>query len=348
MNRHFLILDGLRGIAAVSVLVYHGGVGMKGGFLAVDLFFVLSGFVLAYSYSGRLAAGMTFWSFSLQRFIRLYPLTVVGTLAGLLTLLAHNLSHVEDSYSLGELSRLTGLSLLVAPSLSGSSFAHEVFPLNTVLWSLFFEWTVNIAFGVIHGALTTKRTFALCMFGLAGVLLSGELGGNMPQNFWSGFPRVTFGFFGGVLLHDLWRGQTAAWMRLGFWPAAGAILLLLSVDWPIWAFPLAGILIAALILSSARGQVTGIEAILCAQLGALSYPIYVLHRPVQYFVDAAMKRIGLADWSRLDVATAALVTSLVGFGVLRAYDEPVRAWLSAATRATADRRRMFASRQLDQ
>ena len=92
---HFHSLDGLRGVAAIVVVIYHVFEGyqfvgdkqyiefMNHGYLAVDFFFMLSGFVIGYAYDDRLSGGMSIWSFFKRRLVRLHPMLVVGTILGL-------------------------------------------------------------------------------------------------------------------------------------------------------------------------------------------------------------------------------------------------------------------------
>ena len=88
----FGALDGLRGVAAVIVVLHHLGNERLGpfnptfGYIAVDLFFALSGFVIALNYDHRFAGGMTVKEFMLKRVLRLYPLYAAGLLLSLLTI----------------------------------------------------------------------------------------------------------------------------------------------------------------------------------------------------------------------------------------------------------------------
>ena len=86
------ILDALRGVAALMVVAFHMleilGNGdhtrqlLNHGYLAVDFFFALSGFVIGYAYDDRWGKGMTIWTFFKRRLIRLHPLVILGTLLG--------------------------------------------------------------------------------------------------------------------------------------------------------------------------------------------------------------------------------------------------------------------------
>src|SRR5436190_20521754 len=91
-KNHYKILDGLRGVAAIMVVTFHVFETYSGGrfhqiinhgYLAVDFFFLLSGFVVAYAYDDRWDK-MTQWDFYKRRLIRLQPLVIVGTIIGAL------------------------------------------------------------------------------------------------------------------------------------------------------------------------------------------------------------------------------------------------------------------------
>ncbi len=89
-KQHYEILDGLRGVAAVTVVCFHLFEAfatshidqrINHGYLAVDFFFILSGFVVGYAYDDRWQR-MSAWEFLKRRFIRLHPLVVLGALIG--------------------------------------------------------------------------------------------------------------------------------------------------------------------------------------------------------------------------------------------------------------------------
>src|SRR5688572_27186028 len=91
-KQHFQILDGLRGIAALAVVIFHfmewifpdiSNNFIGHGFLAVDFFFCLSGFVIGYAYDDRIRK-MGTGAFFKARLIRLHPLVILGSVLGLL------------------------------------------------------------------------------------------------------------------------------------------------------------------------------------------------------------------------------------------------------------------------
>ena len=148
------LLDGLRGVAALMVILYHVGEcfatsprdqWINHGYLAVDFFFVLSGFVIGYAYDGRWRRGLTTGGFLLRRVIRLQPMVVIAVILGVISFIIQGCEHWDGtsvSYSAVALSFVLGLFMLpalpgTAPEVRGNG---EMFPLNGPSWSLFFEY----------------------------------------------------------------------------------------------------------------------------------------------------------------------------------------------------------------
>jgi peptidoglycan/LPS O-acetylase OafA/YrhL len=120
-STRYATLDGLRGIAAIAVVIYHLPIEPKlvpHGYLAVDFFLMLSGFVLALAYSDKLHSGMSFRSFFLKRAIRLYPIAIVGTAIGAAHLLLWHALGQENAPALSEIAKETALNILLIPYLA--------------------------------------------------------------------------------------------------------------------------------------------------------------------------------------------------------------------------------------
>src|SRR6201996_3312229 len=122
-KQHFEILDGLRGIAALAVVTFHfmewaysdysrNFIGH--GFLAVDFFFCLSGFVIGYAYDDRIAK-MGVWEFFKSRIIRLHPLVILGSVLGLLAFLFDPFGGHIELYSAGKIAVTFIWSVLMVP-----------------------------------------------------------------------------------------------------------------------------------------------------------------------------------------------------------------------------------------
>jgi hypothetical protein len=132
-KRVFLTLDGLRGIAAIMIVLFHsraivGHFYPASAYLSVDLFFALSGCVLEASYRDRLAAGLSTREFMTIRFIRLWPLFALSLPIGLaFAILRMRYGFMDESaWTLG-VAMLSGLALLPTPLVSAKTF---VMPLN--------------------------------------------------------------------------------------------------------------------------------------------------------------------------------------------------------------------------
>jgi peptidoglycan/LPS O-acetylase OafA/YrhL len=134
---HFVVLDGLRGVAALCVVIFHFGemvisdyskLWIGHGYLAVDFFFCLSGFVLGYAYDDRITT-MGLGSFFKARLIRLHPLVVFGSVLGLIAFYANPFG-VPPGYGMIPYAAIHG---------GGQS----LFGLNAPSWSLFWEYVAT-------------------------------------------------------------------------------------------------------------------------------------------------------------------------------------------------------------
>lgn len=158
---HYKILDGLRGVAALMVIWYHvfeafatSPVDQRfnHGYLAVDFFFILSGFVIGYAYDDRWGR-MSVKDFFKRRLIRLHPMIVIGTVLGVITFLiqgSEQWNGTKVSLSMVMLAMLLHMFLIPAAPGSGAEVRGngEMYPLNGPAWSLFFEYIGNILYAL--------------------------------------------------------------------------------------------------------------------------------------------------------------------------------------------------------
>ncbi|RYF97751.1 MAG: acyltransferase, partial [Chitinophagaceae bacterium] len=173
---HFEILDGLRGIAALGIVVFHfiemytphPDDLIAHAYLAVDFFFCLSGFVVAYAYDDRLPQ-MGLVKFFKQRLIRLHPLVVLGTVLGLLGFIFDPFGNQWEAYSGWKLALLFLASILMVPYPIMAERAFNNFGLNAPAWTLFWEYVANIAYALVLHRL--KRIWLLLLTVLAAVVL---------------------------------------------------------------------------------------------------------------------------------------------------------------------------------
>ena len=215
-NERIDTLDLLRGIAALAVVSFHfawpqRAVPLPRAYLAVDLFFVLSGFVIAYAYQHRLDAGMPVRRYVLARLIRLYPLYIVGTLLGAAWVAQRLLRH-DGFEAFGPWAVTLSSAVLFLPDPIGLGAAEGprlFFPFDGPAWSLFFELVVNLLYGALAVRLSNRLLAALILGGAVLLALAIIDNGTVNAGFawvdagW-GSGRALFGFFVGVAVFR-WR-----------------------------------------------------------------------------------------------------------------------------------------------
>ena len=348
-HHRFHLLDGLRGIAAILVVPRHilnyNYVQLHpNSYLAVDFFFCLSGFVVAFSYEKRLVSGLlNFREFSLARLMRLYPVAALGTVVAMCELLVLP-SRLAWTTSPTLLHFAASLMMLPCPERPG----YILFPLNPVFWSLFMELAANAGYGIAARWGSVKNWLlatAIVVFfvGLLRIALrNGDLGPGVDLFGMSvGLRRVGFSFCMGVAAMRLYRstlhrrvtGTPALWIAaavvfvLGiilFGPAFSPSGLLLTV----------GLVFPGLIYLAAHISLSTAWIPACDFLGEMSYPLYVLHWPLVFFIFL------LSPMSHLLVVhpvTANLLLicyiAVVSFGawlVANFYDKPIRRLIAHA------------------
>ncbi|AEU36890.1 acyltransferase family protein [Granulicella mallensis] len=297
-HHRFHFLDALRGLAAILVIMRHSppvyaqSFVTENSFLAVDFFFCLSGFVIAFSYEQRLSTYLTFKNFFVARLIRLYPIAAIGTVVGAVELALQLHLHAPVGTFISRIVLETALGLLVLPSAR-----YVLFPLDRVMWTLFFELIANLLYAVLVRRRLATTGFLVILATLAAIALTGErlhLGtldrGYTFDSAYVGFSRVSLSFLLGVLTFRLYRHQARARLLVG--PsilAATAItfVFVLALCGPPSLTHNAAPELALLILlfplivySGAHVSVSSRWTPLCAFLGTISYPLYVLHPPM--------------------------------------------------------------------
>jgi peptidoglycan/LPS O-acetylase OafA/YrhL len=292
-NRAFLSLDGLRGAAALAVLVYHSprhSYGLPGAYLAVDLFFCLSGFVLSYVYEKSLRDGLSPRRFLQLRWARLFPLFAISLILGAFGQFL--LSPIGESPLLSELA----VGLLFLPYLSFDGLANKLlFPLNIPAWSLFMEMLVNVIFAVIAPHLTTRRLLSIIAVGAVWIIFSAQIDGALSGGWGfdtiaTGLARVLFSFFGGVALYRAYDAKVAPWLRLPTWVAIGATIILFAIPTSTSRFVLDPVIVLFLlpliIFAASRDKPPRILAPTLQTLGAASYGVYILQEPLLRFTTS--------------------------------------------------------------
>ena len=329
MTRHrFVALDGLRGLAAFVVVLWHTGATrfIPGGYLAVDLFFVLSGFVLSHSF-GRRAENWS--SFMGARLLRLYPLYGAGALFGAAT--ACLFTPLDSRY--WETVAANAL-LLPTPTSWG---VYRPFPFNAPAWSLFFEilvnavwfavlpWLSNRWLGLIVGLFAAS---ALSVIALSGSVDVGESGGwFLPL----GAIRAAFSFFAGVACYRIWEAR-AFNVRAPLPFLAALFILTIAAPLPRDIIDVAAVLIIfpTVIYFGASARAEGLIGRACTSAGSASYAVYTLHAPLLVVVAVGMRTcfplLPHADY----LVAAVFIPGMLLVGTLadRYFDRPLRTWTS--------------------
>ena len=345
-GRVFHSLDGLRGIAAVGVVVFHlqqafAPIMTPGGYLAVDLFFLMSGVVISHSYETRFRAGMGTLDFMRARLIRLYPLYLLGTLLGIVVTVASLHGRNSQHWDAASLLQAVSLALFLVPNFSGRP-VHEMFPLNIPCWSLFFEILVNLLFVMAWPWLTSRRLLAAIVVSGGAVAFAAAYTGNLDQGSTAssvvvGLARTVFGFSVGVLIARR-IGQAPRRQSNGGFLAIVAVVVIAITAWPtgerraLWD-AICVLLVFPVVVYWGTLIDPGLRLRRIATfLGVTSYAIYVLHSPLSAVLNSASRSVAggagvSAGAPYLGLAVMAVL--LTGCWLVDKYfDMPVRRQLS--------------------
>jgi peptidoglycan/LPS O-acetylase OafA/YrhL len=302
-GRVFHTLDALRGIAAIGVVVFHLGrvfapFAAPGGYLAVDLFFMMSGVVISHAYEARFRAGMGTIDFMRARLIRLYPLYLLGTLLGIVVTLASLLGRNIQHWDPSSLLQAALLAPLLLPNLSARP-VNEMFPLNIPCWSLFLEILVNLLFVIAWPLLTSRRLVVLALLAGAAVGLAivhqGSIDqGSIAAGFAVGLARTVFGFSVGVLIARHIRHVPRIESDLGVLAIVAVVVIAIS-GWPegelraIWDAMCVLLVFPLTVYCGTRVDPGSRLRRIATFLGVTSYAIYVLHSPLASVLNSATR-----------------------------------------------------------
>jgi peptidoglycan/LPS O-acetylase OafA/YrhL len=342
-KQHFEILDGLRGIAALAVVIFHfmemaisdySKNFIAHGFLAVDFFFCLSGFVIGYAYDNRIEK-MGVAEFFKSRIIRLHPLVILGSVLGLLSFLFDPFGGHPELYSTGRIILLFLTSILLIPFPVMAERAFNLFGLNAPAWSLFWEYAANIAYAFVLYKIS-RRFLILVTLLSAGLVCfvcyrSGTIsGGWAGENFWDGFARVVYSFLAGLLIY---RSNWIIKTKLGF--IGLSVLLTLAFIFPFsnWNWlsePIIVLFYFPVIVALGAGAVLkrGLKKI-CTLSGKLSYPLYMTHYSVIWMFLSYLSSHTVGTTQLFFIITIGTIV-MVGFAylVMKIYDTPIRNYLT--------------------
>ncbi|EHQ26719.1 acyltransferase family protein [Mucilaginibacter paludis] len=357
-KNHYQILDGLRGVAALLVVAFHimeafaDGNRFKQiinhGYLAVDFFFLLSGFVVAYAYDDRWAK-MSVWDFYKRRIIRLQPMLIAGTIIGavLFYFQASEVFALIAQTPLWQmlLVMLVGFTLIPLPVSMDIRGWQEMHPLNGPAWSLFFEYIANILYALVirkfsKKALAVFVLLAACLLihytvmGPRGDVIGGwSLNGDQLN---IGFTRMLYPFFAGVLLSrmDKLIHIKGAFMICSLIVAIVLCMPRIGDEQHLWMNGLYESLVIIVVFPvviaiGAGGTLNGFYANkLCRLLGDISYPIYITHYPLIYLYTAWVVSHKVPITMGLAVGSLLLIVAVtIAYACLKWYDEPMREWL---------------------
>lgn len=341
-TRHFRTLDAMRGVAAAMVVMLHcgmflGPLSIRHAYLAVDLFYALSGLVIAHAYATRFGRDLSTARFAVKRVARLYPLYILGTGIGILFYLATTHFGAKEGASplwVGA-DALAALAMLPAPW-KIEPF-HWLQPFNMPAWSLVYELLVNILLALIWRWLN-HVTLSLILLVSGGALfgLIWHFGTANLGSTWAtvgpGLVRAVFSFFVGVAMQRLLRPGS---VQSGFAIVMALAIVPLMIAGDRWgaAVDLACIFVflPALVFIGAHVEPRGAAlAGLSGVLGNTSFALYALHVPLLQVVLGLCRRFGVAPAALAPLGGVLLVAAMcvvAGFAD-RLYDRPVRAWFA--------------------
>ena len=367
---HYELLDGLRGVAAILVLIYHifegfafaestNGEGsglittLNHGHIAVDFFFILSGFVISYAYDDRWGK-MSLGGFFKRRLIRLHPMLIMGAVVGMISFMLTGCQQWSGEVTpIGWVMIALLLTIFMVPALPGLPYEvrgnGEMFPLNGPMWSLFFEYIGNILYALVIRRLSTKLLAVLTA--ILGVLHAwifvGDLSGYNSVgigwtidtiNFWGGLVRMLFPFTMGMLLARTFKPRE---VKGAFWICSAMLIAVFAVPYiaksgaislnSLYEVVCIAVIFPFIVWLGACGKGgDNYTGRINNFLGELSYPLYIVHYPIMYiFYKWLIENRCYTLGDTLGLSALVVLSSVaLAYACLKLYDEPVRKWLA--------------------
>ena len=358
-KKHFLILDALRGVAAIMVVIMHTfelfcegdyhKLFINHGYLAVDFFFMLSGYVMAHAYDDRWDK-MTVVDFLKRRLIRLQPLIILGMIFGGALFFLQESSvfpKIADTSVWNLLLIMViGFTLIPVPTSMDVRGWNEMHPLNGPAWSLFYEYIANILHVFVLRKMS-NRVLGICVL-LAAIALyhlaitsqSGDLIGGWsiePDQIKVGLTRLLFPYMAGMLLRRAIKVKSG---KSTFFLTSVVLIIVLSMPRiggydNVWINGLYEALVVSLVFPmiiylGAIGEVKGkFYEKTCTFLGDISYPLYITHFPfiMVYFAWVKNNEMSLEDAMPIGILMIFLVVA-IAYASLKLFDLPIRKYLA--------------------
>lgn len=344
-RKHFAVLDGLRGIAALAVVIFHFMEIIENnpekniiahGFLAVDFFFCLSGFVVAYAYDSRIRM-MGISVFIKHRLIRLHPLIIIGSVLGLITFILDPFSHLFTTYGIGRTMMLFLTSALLIPYPVMEERYFNNFGLNAPMWSLFWEYIANLVYAI--GLFKVGKKTLACLVMMATVFMlytvskAGTIGGGWSgDNFIDGLARIGYSFLIGMLIY---RTNLIIKNGLNLWVLSVILIAIFLIPysnaWNWIVEPLIVMFILPLIVSLGAGTTaaTRFSEKFAKISGEISYPLYMTHYPfIWIFLTYVITREPSSSILWILVPAAVIILVLFAWLVYKYVDLPIRNYLN--------------------
>ena len=320
---HYDLLDGLRGVAALMVIFYHVFEAFatspidqrfNHGYLAVDFFFILSGFVISYAYDDRIRNTITLKNFFKRRLIRLHPMVIIGAVIGAVTFIIQGSVRWDGTHVATSAVMVALLcAMFFIPAVPGASNEvrgnGEMFPLNGPSWSLFFEYIGNIMYALFICSMSKKALriltiflgLMLCAFTLSDFSGYGCLSVGWTLNgvnFIGGLLRMLFPFSLGMLIHRNFKP-----LKIGgaFWICSIVLLLLFFVPFIPGVKPLC---------------FNGLYEMFCI---AIVFPLLAWLIRNKYYTFGETWQVAIC---------LVIINVILAYVCLKFYDEPVRKWLA--------------------
>ncbi|MBN9385504.1 MAG: acyltransferase [Chitinophagaceae bacterium] len=355
---HYPILDGLRGVASILVVIFHIleahstshlDLMINHGYLAVDFFFLLSGFVIGYAYDDRWKK-MTPGDFFKRRLVRLHPMVIMGMIVGALGFYFQDSAMWPAIHTIPVwkmlLIMVIGFTLIPVPTSMDIRGWQEMHPLDGPAWSLFFEYVANILYALFIRKFSRTALWVLVILSGAALvhyLLTGGAGDVIggwafnPEQLRIGFTRLMYPFCAGLLL-----SRTAHLTRIGNAFLWCSLLLVVVFAIPriggadhLWmnglyeSFVILFVFPLVVYLGASARISQGFSSRICKFFGDISYPIYITHYPLVYIYTGWVsnhKGVGFRQAFPYALATF-FGAVIIAYACLKLYDEPVRNWL---------------------